>query len=160
MAGRLADDLFREHHLAVFRFLCARTRDRNLAEDLTQEVFIRVVRGADQFDQRGTDRAWLLTIARRLLFDHQRSRSRKPTLVDDYELETHPSPTPGPRELDLEQALSGLPDLNREAFLLRELGGLGYEEIGTLLDLAPGAVRNRIFRARLALRAALLEEVK
>ena len=61
---------------------------------------------------------------------------------------------PGLR-LDLQSALAGLPALERDAFLLREVGGLGYAEIAKACEISPDSVRSRIYRARLALRSTL-----
>ena len=78
--------LYREHYAFVYRYLLCRTRDRHLAEDLTQEVFARALRGIGGFAWRGTDPvAWLTTIARNLHLDEVgRSRTRWETLVPEF----------------------------------------------------------------------------
>jgi RNA polymerase sigma-70 factor (ECF subfamily) len=149
-----AQDLYRRHGHAIFRFLRAATHDRALAEDLTQDVFVRVVRGLEAYDPRERDLAWLFRIARRLLLDRRRTETRQPRLVVAEVAE--PGATESPLAgLTLSQALSALPDSECEAFLLREVGGLGYDEIAAATGGSAAAVRNRIHRARAALRVAL-----
>jgi DNA-directed RNA polymerase specialized sigma24 family protein len=62
--------------------------------------------------------------------------------------------------MDLERALASLDEADRDVFLMRELGGLGYEEIGGISALTPDAVRSRIYRARMALRATLSGDIR
>ncbi|HEX5042611.1 MAG TPA: RNA polymerase sigma factor [Candidatus Polarisedimenticolaceae bacterium] len=150
-----AQELYRRHGHAIFRFLQAATRDRTLAEDLTQEVFVRVVRGLERYDPRERDLAWLFRIARRLLLDHGRTEQRRPRLVREEEVVLPPVPPVALEGLSLAEALSSLPTSERDAFLLREVGGLGYDEIASATGGTAAAVRNRIFRARDALRRAL-----
>jgi len=150
-----AQELYRRHGHAIFRFLRAATRDRALAEDLTQDVFVRVVRGLETYDPRERDLAWLFRIARRLLLDHTRTEARRPHLVPAEDAVPASIPSVTLEGLSLAEALSALPSLERDAFLLREVGGLGYAEIASTVGGTADAVRNRIFRARDALRRAL-----
>lgn len=132
--------------------MCGRT---DVAEDLTQEVFLRVVRHQDRYEPRDSERGWLFRIARNLLADRGRRLSREP---DQVELADATTATATPRHhatLILDLALDRLSALDREVFLLRELGGLGYQEIAASCGMTVAAVRSRIFRARLALRGAL-----
>lgn len=161
MALPSAEELFDRHHLTVFRYLRRVTGDKELAEDLTQETFVRVIRGLETYDPRDRDLAWLLRIAKRLLMDHQRGARRRPSSL-------HPVPdvygqadkTSRLESMDLNEALAGLNELDRETFLLREAGGLCYEEISSLLGITRDAVRNRIHRARKALREALTRGIE
>jgi RNA polymerase sigma-70 factor (ECF subfamily) len=94
---------------------------------VVQEVFVRVVRGLEAYRADGRDVAWLFTIARRLLIDRQRSERRQTSEgVDAFTPEPQSNPS---QELTvaLAEALSGVPEADREAFLLRELGGLSYQ---------------------------------
>jgi RNA polymerase sigma-70 factor (ECF subfamily) len=147
--------IFERNHLAVYRFLRRATGDGAAAEDLTQEVFLRVVRGLGRYEDRFQERAWVFRIARNLLLDRHRLTLRvRPGLsleaaqelaVDGHQAEA----------VALQEALGGLREEEREAFLLREVAGLGYEEIGPIVEATPDAVRMRIYRARTALRARL-----
>jgi RNA polymerase sigma-70 factor (ECF subfamily) len=147
-------ELFERHHRAVFRFLRQWTTSVEEAEDLTQEVFVQVVRSLPRYEERQRERAWVFQIARNLWLDRLRARGRVPP---HEPLEARKAPVPAGQGLQvaLGQALAGLQDAEREAFLLREVGGLGYGEIARLTGGTEGAVRNRIYRARVALRVSL-----
>ena len=150
-----AEALFERHHPAIFRFLARSTGDRRLAEDLTQETFVRVLRGLENFEPRERDLAWLFRIARRLLSDRRRDDARRPTLVPDPGVERAVTTATADLRVRLSEALVEIPAAEREAFLLREHGGLGYDEIAAVTGATPDAVRNRIHRARSALREAM-----
>jgi RNA polymerase sigma-70 factor (ECF subfamily) len=153
-----AADLFERHHRSVFRFLCRMGGSVADAEDLTQEVFLRVVRALAGYEERELERAWVFRIARNVLLDHRRSQGRAPTaepIADSHVVRLPLGPT---TRLALEEALADLGEAEREAFLMREIGGLGYVEIGAITGATPDAVRSRIHRARLALRNALEDE--
>jgi RNA polymerase sigma factor (sigma-70 family) len=155
MTAPSAADLFERHHLTIFRFLRRMSGQSDVAEDLTQEVFLRVVRALESYREQQQEQAWLFRIARNVFADRHRQAGRVPTTVALDELHVVPgeeSPTTG---LALDQALDRVPEHERIAFLLRELGGLGYSEIAAVTDVTPDAVRNRIHRARLCLRAML-----
>jgi RNA polymerase sigma-70 factor (ECF subfamily) len=147
--------LFDRHHLAVFRFLRRMTGDVATAEDLTQEVFLRAVRGAVGYEERERERAWVFRIARNVLIDRQRAETRAPESLPIEDRATYARPAVQVLAVALDQALARLPEDEREAFLLREVGGLGYEDIAHATGATPDAARMRIYRARLALRAAL-----
>jgi RNA polymerase sigma-70 factor (ECF subfamily) len=145
------DDLFVRYRDPVYRFLRRFLRDAGAAEDLTQEAFLRAMRGA--YHANGHERAWIFQIARNLARDHARSAARRPPAValDEYA-------APGADRalmLALEAALASLADDDREVFLLREVAGLSYAEIAEACRMTPDAVRSRLHRTRLALRKQL-----
>jgi len=148
-------DVFERHHVAVFRFVRRMGLSTADAEDLTQEVFLRVVRAISAYQDRQSERAWVFRIARNMLNDRWRAGARAPA-AEPLSEGDHPGLSP-PRVdgLALDEALGRLAEAEREAFLLREVGGLGYAEIAEATGATPDAVRNRIHRARLALRQTL-----
>ena len=149
--------MFDRHHPAVYRYLRRIVGDSGVAEDLTQEVFLRVVRGLGAYSHDGRAAAWVFQIARNLALNALRDRGRRPVATQP-EVVSEPSARASQAlTLDLDRALSTLPFDDRECFLLRELGGLSYAEIGAVCALTPDAVRSRIHRARLALREALAQ---
>jgi RNA polymerase sigma-70 factor (ECF subfamily) len=163
-ASSLAAALADAHGPAVRAYFRRAVGRADLADDLAQEVFLRVVRTSD-FDARGRDRAWLFTIARHVLVDHVRRAGTRPitTAMAEDALETLPgSAVSAPQEIRLllQRALETLDVQDREAFLLAEVAGLSYAEIGVVLELSHAAVRSRVFRARLALRIALAARPK
>jgi RNA polymerase sigma factor (sigma-70 family) len=147
--------LFERHHLAVFRFLHRMTGSPSLAEDLTQEVFLRVVRSQDGYDERSREISWIFRIARNVIIDRHRVRARSPQDASIQVAGALSRPATQVLTAMLDEALARLPDEDREAFLMREVGGLGYREIAEASGATPDAARMRIYRARLALREAL-----
>lgn len=159
MAGSPVE-LFDRFHVAIYRYLARMSGRRDVAEDLTQDVFVRVLRRGSPPDVSGGDRAWLFTIARNLLIDWQRRAARNPVQpaprefmgLADGGMAAHPRHD---LVLAVREALHNLPDADREALVLRVVSGLGHEEIASLTGTTAASVRSRIFRARSALRAAL-----
>ena len=143
--------LFARYREPVYRFLRRRLRDRAAAEDLTQDTFVRALGAAYRAD--GRERGWVFQIARNLARDYARVGVRRPPTVE-FE-DGAAAAADHALALDIESALAGLSDDDREIFLLRETGGLSYAEIAGACAITPDAVRSRIHRARLALRAAL-----
>jgi RNA polymerase sigma-70 factor, ECF subfamily len=148
----LARRLFDEHGSAIHRYFRRLTGDRGEADDLAQEVFLRVVRAADAYEPSERERAWLFRIARNVFLDGRRraSRSRVVDTPADAVVAAAQPVRSGVRE-----ALATLASEDREAFLLAEIAGLSYAEIASSTASTVPAVRSRIYRARLALRARL-----
>jgi RNA polymerase sigma-70 factor (ECF subfamily) len=145
-----ADVLFTAHRDGVFRYLC-RIVGHEDAQELTQEVFLRVARASVPESGEGR-RAWVFRIARNLALNHVRDDKRH-VQVDEV-----PQPTtPATQVLAtaLREALEHLTPVDRDVFLMREAGGLSYEEISFACQLSPDAVRSRLHRARQQLRVAL-----
>jgi RNA polymerase sigma factor (sigma-70 family) len=143
--------LYAEHQPAVFRYLCRTVGQADAARDLTQEVFLRVSRArVPEADASGL-RAWVFAIARNLALNHLRDGRVRTLPV------APPSATPAVQELAvaMQQALDALQELDRDVFLMREVGGLSYQEIARACELSIEAVRARLKRARQDLRVAL-----
>ncbi len=155
MRGETADRYLR-HREGLRRFLVRLTGRPDLAEDLASEVFVRIAQGAVRFDDGDDGRAYLYRVARNLYTDERRRSARRP------EVGTDPAALPQPEgggspllRAAIDQAISRLPELEREAFLLREIAGFGYDDIAAVTGGTADAVRSRIFRARVALRDLL-----
>jgi RNA polymerase sigma-70 factor (ECF subfamily) len=161
--------LLRAHNRKIYG-LCYRFTGRTVeAEDLTQEIFIKVFQTLKSYNQaQGTFTTWLTRVARNHLVDHYRrtKRDRATSSLDDEEageVEARPSPEGSPtaavesrerREL-IQEGLDKLsPDL-REAVILRDLQDLDYEEIARVLGVPQGTVKSRINRGRLELARVL-----
>ena len=149
-----AESLFAQYSDRLLRYFSRAAAEREAARDLTQEVFLRVSRTAIPVAPEPQLAGWLFRIARNVALDHHRQRHRRP----EADIGAAPEGTRGAQQemaLALKQALATLADLDRDVFLLREVSGLSREEIAIACDLTPDAVRSRIHRARLELRAAL-----
>lgn len=153
-----AADLFHRHHLAIFRYVYRLTGRRDVAEDVVQDVFLRVVRRLDAYQAIGREAAWLFSITRRLLVDRHRALERRPAPVDDSVDASIPARQD--TSVAIAEALAQVLEADRDAFLLREVGGLSYHEIALLCHTTPDSVRSRIYRARVRLRALLSPTVQ
>jgi RNA polymerase sigma-70 factor (ECF subfamily) len=152
-----AADLFERHAVTVFRYFHRMTASPDLAEDLTQEVFLRVVRGLHRYDARDREVSWLLSIARHVLAD-----SRTATKFDALPLEDVEEPAMENGHvaaLAYNDALRLLPSGDRAVYLLREQGGLSYAEIAKVTELSEQAVRSRIYRARREIKRVLSDRL-
>ena len=147
-----ADVLFTAHREGVFRYLC-RIVGYEDARELTQEVFLRVTRTTVPQTDEGGRRAWLFRIARNLALNHVRDDRRRGETVEMAEDPAFP-PTQA-LAVALREALDRLSPVDRDVFLMREVGGLSYSEISFACQLTPDAVRSRLHRARQELRRAL-----
>jgi RNA polymerase sigma-70 factor (ECF subfamily) len=132
--------------------MCRVVGHAETARDLTQEVFLRVMRAGQRPDEPAERRAWVFRIARNLALNHLRDTGRRPALVTDIEPARGATQETG---LAVRQALAALADLDRDVFLLRESAGLSYDEIASTCEISPDAVWSRLHRARLTLRAVL-----
>lgn len=149
----------------LLNFIYRTIGDRERAEDLVQEVFIRVYRHLARFDQSKKFSTWIYTIASNLAKNELRNRSRNPlvlfqTLTQGWEDEERPLEFEDPearpddqfrkrhlREL-IDKFVAELPPHHREVFVLRELEGKSYEEIAEITSCNLGTVKSRLNRAR------------
>lgn len=136
--------------------------NRTDAEDLAQETFVHLYRAAPRYEARNNFNAFLFTVARRRMIDHQRRKIRKPLdFIDptDWPLQQQAAPTDSSREIEqaFHRALHDLPPKQRQAILLRQQQSLNYEEIAEALNISLSSVKTLIHRARTALRNALKE---
>ncbi len=151
-------EAFERHHLAVYRFLLRMSGDRAAAEELTQDTFLRAVRMAAGPDgwQAESERSWLFRVARNLLLNRRRDDERRPKCSPLENAEALGIGTGAQEDrAALREALEALAFADREVVLLRELGGLTYDEIAGVTGTTQDAVRSRLHRARLELRDAL-----
>src|SRR3954454_2183564 len=157
------DEIVAEHSARVYRLAYRLTGNSHDAEDLTQEVFVRVFRSLSSYTP-GTFEGWLHRITTNLFLDQARRKAkiRFDALADDAEsripsrgLAPDSEVLDGMFDDDVELALAELPPDFRAAVVLCDIEGLTYEEIADVLSLKLGTVRSRIHRGRTMLRKAL-----
>ena len=159
-----AAELFERYAPALLRFTDRLLSDRSTAEEVTQEVFVKVISRAHQYDGRAEVSSWLFAIAANACRDRRR-RDRRATVVP---LEAVPEPahkadgietvlSDRERREAVRRALSALSEEQREALVLARYHGLPYAEIAQVLGISVGAVKTRIFRAVEALKARFSE---
>jgi RNA polymerase sigma-70 factor, ECF subfamily len=157
------EDIVRVHSARVYRLAYRLTGNPHDAEDLTQEVFVRVFRSLSSYTP-GTFEGWLHRITTNLFLDwaRRKQRIRFEGLADEM-AHRLPGSEPTPAEAfddthlddDVQAALKALPPEYRAAVVLCDIEGFSYEEIAATLDVKLGTVRSRIHRGRAQLRAAL-----
>ena len=170
---RAFQELVERYQTRLLNFIYRTIGDREKAEDLVQEVFIRVYRHIHRFDRTKKFSTWVYTIASNLAKNELRNRSRNPlvlfqTIKGNWDDEDRPlqfeDTTARPddmyrkrhlREL-VEETVAKLPEHHREVFVLRELEGKSYEEIADITDCNLGTVKSRLNRARNAF-ASIIE---
>jgi len=150
---RAFTDLYERHGAAVLTFLTRLTGDRRLGEDLLQETFVRVYRSRGEYQGTGRFKAFLFTIARRLVIDWRR-RQNVLWLEDSEALEAVEAPERAEHRAEasdlaerVEAALRRLPASQREIVLLSRYAELSAEEIAQITGSTPGAVRVGLHRA-------------
>ena len=156
--------LFQRHRRPLFTYLLHHVGTRAVAEDLFQDVFLRLIRARDRYRPAGKFRAWLFTITHNVMTDHRRragfraERSEAEMMQDDSQSsiwadsqrarDAAPDPVAishaNELRASIEEALEQIPDDQREVFLLRERGGLdftstGQRVVGRLPHLWPGS---------------------
>ena len=152
-----AEALYTANHRRLFRYFCRAVGQVETARDLTQDVFVRVSRSVIPDGPEGSLRGWLFHIARNLALDHHRRGLRRPpheTLTDVTARSASQDTS-----AEVNEALASLADLDRDVFVMREVAGLGYQEIAAACGLTPDAVRSRIHRTRLQLRERLSGQI-
>jgi RNA polymerase sigma-70 factor, ECF subfamily len=157
------EEIVREHSTRVFRLAYRLTGNKHDAEDLTQDVFVRVFRSLSSYSP-GTFEGWLHRITTNLFLDRVRrkQRIRFDALPEDAadRLQGR-EPTPATAfddqllEADIQNALDALSPEYRAAVVLCDIEGLTYEEVAATLGVKLGTVRSRIHRGRAQLRRAL-----
>jgi RNA polymerase sigma factor (sigma-70 family) len=165
MAGEGAptwEEVARSHGRFLYTVAYRLTGNREDAEDLVQEVLLRVRRGLETY-QPGSMEGWLSRIATNAFLDDVRRRKRRPEDLLPEEPDWVLPPTGGADEVlasevlpdDIQDALRSLPEDFRAAVVLCDVVGQSYQEIGEALGVPVGTVRSRIHRGRAMLRKAL-----
>lgn len=157
-------ELVRRHQQAVVSYLARLLGNASRAEELGQEVFVRVFRHRASYDDQAQFTTWCYTIATNLARDEIRARRRRPAAAGSEALDAISDRGDGPsaslerRELRgrVRRALDGLQPQFREVLTLRDLEGCSYEEIAALLQMELGTVKSRINRARSAFKEAFM----
>jgi RNA polymerase sigma-70 factor (ECF subfamily) len=156
------EQIVRQNWRKVFNVAYKFVGKHDEAEDLTQDIFLKIFKALKTFDRRANFQTWIISISRNLCIDHYRSvRKERQTIardVDSSELQPA-TPDRGPYaqaehqdlRVQLRQALETLPVTLRTAVVLRDLQELSYQEIADRLGLPEGTVKSRINRGRIEL---------
>ena len=167
--GTCFDALVERYHRQMVNFVFRMVGNYETALDLTQEVFIKVYGSLGRYNPEFKFSTWIYKIASNTAIDYLRKQSVALSplyLVNDDEEFELPIPAKGPsperalerseRSAQIEEAISKLPPRYRELIVLRHVSDLSYDEIAEVTSLPLGTVKNRIFRAREAMRKHLI----
>ena len=161
------------HQNKVFSLCVHMMGNREEAEDMAQEAFLKAWRSLDSFHGESSFATWMHRLTTNLCLDYLRKQTRRQNIsvavsLDDEEAAFTEPADPGSdpqqelekreRQRAVEKALRELPEHQRRALVMREVSGLSYQEIADALELDLGTVKSRIARAREALRKRLLED--
>jgi RNA polymerase sigma-70 factor, ECF subfamily len=155
--------ILRAYEVPVFNYVMRLVGDRSLAEDLTQEVFLRVYQGLPGFSLRSRFTTWLFQVTKNRVLDELRAVERRPravvTLDDVPPLEVLDAPFEQVEEMDaVWRAIQGLNVDLKMALLLRDVVGLSYNEIADSLEITLATVKWRIYKAREEVQMSLARE--
>jgi RNA polymerase sigma-70 factor, ECF subfamily len=155
--------ILRAYETPIFNYVYRIVGDRTLAEDLTQEVFVRVFQALPRFSLRCKFTTWLFQVTKNRVLDELRARERRPQAVvaieDAPRLELVDPPVE--RQETIDAVWRAVRDLNPDlkmALLLRDIAGLPYNEIADSLEITLATVKWRIFKAREEVQQALARE--
>ena len=151
--------IVRQYRRKVFNVAYKFVGKHDEAEDLTQDIFLKIFKSLDTFDRRANFQTWLIRVSRNLCIDHYRSvRKERETIDRDVDTAELAPSAPGQSQMArleqrdrvelLRQALGALPKTLRTAVLMRDLQELSYHEIAVALRLPEGTVKSRINRGR------------
>lgn len=147
-------------HRAFVYGICRRFAgdDAEMAQQMAQDVFVRLWETLGQYSARGPFAAWVRRVATNHAINALRTRQRRlrRELLSDGDEESWPAPSHSiETRLDLERAVASLPAGARSVFLLHDVHGYSDEEIANMMEVARGTVRSQLHRARRLLREAL-----
>lgn len=165
---RAFEELVERHQRLVIGTVGRMLGTNSDAEDIAQQVFVRIWKNAKRYEPRAKFTTWMLKITRNLVFNELRRRSRHPAVPLQTETDEEERPikdehvvTPDATLLNdelqkaVDAAIANLPETQRMAVILRRYEELSYEEIAETLDQSVSAVKSLLFRARTELRSAL-----
>jgi len=142
-------ELFNRHHGALYRYFMRMSGSATLSEDLTQDVFLRVLRKSETWQRDARFAKWIYRIAHNAFIDHTRKNKWETAMPEKLDIAA-----PATRKLEedqqhalLRRALMAMPPDKRELLVLSRFQGLKYEQIGEMLGVETNTVKVRVFRA-------------
>ena len=152
----------RRHEREIMRYILRTTRDREDALDLFQETWLRAYRAYPRLDSAAGLRPWLFRIATNLCLNHTRDRARRARVISGEEIDADNGGRANHAEaggapdgaIDLRAKIGKLPNKQRQALVMRKLGGLEYDEIAAALGCSEEAARAGVYLAMKKIRGA------
>jgi len=162
------EEIALQHMDAIYNAALRMAKDRNEAEDLVQDTYLRAYRFFDRFEKGTSAKAWLYKILKNTFINKFKKRARTPEYVDFDRLrlsEEEPTSSNDPEEEmlyrffgdEFERAMEAIPEEFRDVIILSDVQGFSYKEIADMVDRPIGTVMSRLHRGRKLLRTSLRE---
>lgn len=151
--------LVRSYQGDIWRLAWHLVRDRSLADDVTQDAFVRAYRFLPRYRGDSKFSTWLFAITRNCALDELRRAGRRHNLSNRLDREPVRAPTEHSVRLEVREAVACLPLELREPVVLIDMFGASYSEVSAMLGIPVGTVKSRVHRARATLAGALLDHV-
>ncbi|WP_058486311.1 RNA polymerase sigma factor [Defluviitalea phaphyphila] len=158
------EELISRYKNLVYSIILRMVSDSEEANDLAQEVFIKIYKNLDKYNPKYKFSTWVMKITTNLVIDARRKQKQSPIYIEDmlHETSTNESPEEGylrqERSKEVRDALNTLPDMYKIPIILFHQQGLSYQEIANVINEPLSKVKNRIFRARKMLKNYLSKE--
>jgi RNA polymerase sigma-70 factor (ECF subfamily) len=158
--------LFERYHKRIFNFLARMTMDRELAEDLTQNVFLRIIKYRNSYRDGLKFQSWIYQVARNVFSDHyQANKNRSSNFVDVEKISDHMADLGESEELDekekiLHRSMAMLSEEQRELLVMTRFQHMKYEEVATIMDTTVANIKVKVHRTILKLREYYFEVEK
>jgi RNA polymerase sigma-70 factor (ECF subfamily) len=155
--------LFERYHKKIFNFLARMTMDRELAEDLTQNVFLRMIKYRNSYKDGLKFQSWIYQVARNVFSDHYQAHKNKYAdfvdveKVSDYMPDEEESHSMEEKERLLHRSLNRLPEEQRELLVLTRFQHMKYEEVAQIMDTSVANIKVKVHRAIAKLREYYFE---
>ena len=155
--------LFERYHKKIFNFLARMTMDRDLAEDLTQNVFLRIIKYRSSYKDGARFQSWIYQVARNVFSDHyQANKNRRADFVDVEKFEDHMPDVNDTIDMDekerlLHSSMEKLSEEQRELLILTRFQHMKYEEVALIMDTTVANIKVKVHRAILKLREHYFE---
>ncbi|MGP4060126.1 RNA polymerase sigma factor SigX [Halobacillus sp. H74] len=167
------DELYENYHRDLFQFLIYMVKDRDLAEDLVQDVYIKVIKSYESFSGRSTEKTWLFSIARHVAIDHFRKQKRKRNKIMEFfdwsekgeqlrDHETLPDEVAVQKD-EVQRVYRALDECTvdqRSVIILRFIQGMSIQETAEILEWSESKVKTTQHRAMKALKTIMGQEDK
>lgn len=161
-----ASVLFERYNTRIFNFLARMTMDREVAEDLCQNVFLRMIKYRSSYRQGARFQSWIYQIARNVFSDHyQAAKNKYSSFIDVEKIKDHTADyretdTQEEKEALLHRSMSRLTDEQRELLVLTRFQQMKYEDVADLMDTTVANVKVKVHRALIRLREFYFEMEK
>ncbi len=154
--------LFERYHVRIYNFLLKMTRDRDISQDITQEVFYKAIKYRNSY-KKGKFSSWIYTIARNIFSDHYQKQKNKDQRLDDIQYKTEEQGNNGietnETKEQLHLALEKLSPSDKELIVMNRYQGIKYQEIAEIIGSTEGAVKTKVHRAIHKLKEHYLQKI-